>query len=98
MVRELGSSVSTVTGYGLGDRASIPEEAEDFTSTLCVQTGSGAHPACCTMGLGSSYPGGKVRPGRDAVEAKKDRGCNSSPSQGPFMACSGSNLPTDSLT
>jgi len=27
-----------------------------------VQTGPGAHPASCTMGIGS-FPGGKVRPG-----------------------------------
>jgi len=31
-----------------------------------VQTGPGAHPASCTMGTGS-FPGGKERPGRDAV-------------------------------
>ena len=30
-----------------------------------VQTGSEAHPASCTMGTGF-FPGGKVRPGRDA--------------------------------
>jgi hypothetical protein len=43
-----------------------PTEAEDFSSTLCVQTGSGAHPASYTMGTGGSFPGGKKRPGRDA--------------------------------
>jgi hypothetical protein len=43
-----------------------PTEAEDFSSTLCVQTGSGVHPAFCTMGTGGSFPGGKARPGRDA--------------------------------
>ena len=30
-----------------------------------VHTGTGAHPDSCTMGTGS-FPGGKVRPGRDA--------------------------------
>jgi hypothetical protein len=35
--------------------------AEDFSSSLYVQNGSGAHPASCTMGTG-----GKARPGRDA--------------------------------
>jgi hypothetical protein len=60
-----GSSVSTVSDYGLDDRGSIPE-AEDFSSSLCVQTGSGAHTASCTMGTGGSLPGGKARPGRDA--------------------------------
>jgi hypothetical protein len=43
-----------------------PTDAEDFSSSLCVQTGSGAHPASCTVGTGGSFPGGKARPGRDA--------------------------------
>jgi hypothetical protein len=53
-----------VSDYGLDDRASgvrSPAGAKDFSSNLCVQTGSGAHPASCTMGTG-----GKARPGRDA--------------------------------
>jgi hypothetical protein len=37
----------------------------DFSSNLCVQTGSGAHPASCTMGTGDPFPGGKARPRRD---------------------------------
>jgi hypothetical protein len=36
-----------------------PAEAEDFSSTLCVQTGPGAHPASCTLGTGGSFPGAK---------------------------------------
>jgi hypothetical protein len=40
--------------------------AKDFSSILCVQNGSGAHPASCPMGTGGSFPGGKARPGRDA--------------------------------
>jgi hypothetical protein len=43
-----------------------PTEAEDFSSDLCVQTGSGAHPASCTVGTGGSLSGGKARQGRDA--------------------------------
>jgi hypothetical protein len=43
-----------------------PAGAKDFFSSLCVQTGSGAHPASCTMGTGGPFPGGKARPGRDA--------------------------------
>jgi hypothetical protein len=31
--------------------------------SLCVQTGSGAHPASCTMGTGGPFPGAKARPG-----------------------------------
>jgi hypothetical protein len=42
-----------------------PAGAEDFSSNLCVHTGSGAHPASCTMGTGGPFPGGKARPGRD---------------------------------
>jgi hypothetical protein len=50
-----------VSDYGLDDLAM----AEDFSSSLCVQTGSGAHPTYCTMGTGGPFPGGKARPGRD---------------------------------
>jgi hypothetical protein len=36
-----------------GDQDSIPVRGERiFSSNLCVQTGSGAHPASCTMGTG----------------------------------------------
>jgi hypothetical protein len=37
-----------------------------LSSSLCVQTGSGAHLAFCTMGTGGSFPGAKARPERDA--------------------------------
>jgi hypothetical protein len=40
--------------------------AKDFSCSLCVQTGSGAHIASCTMGTGGPLPGAKTRPGRDA--------------------------------
>jgi hypothetical protein len=63
------SSVSIVSGYGLDDRAievRSPAGANDFSSILCVQTGSGAHPVSCTMGTGGPFLGGKARPGRDA--------------------------------
>jgi hypothetical protein len=61
-----GISVSTVSDYGLDDRAigvRSPEGAEDFSSNLCVQTGSGAHPASCTMGTGGPFRGGKSAAG-----------------------------------
>jgi hypothetical protein len=58
-------TVSIVSDYGLDDRGSIPTEAEDFSCSLCVRTGSGAHPASYTMGTGDPFPGGKARPGRD---------------------------------
>jgi hypothetical protein len=58
-----------VSDYGLDDRAigvQSPAGARDFSSILCVHTGSGAHPASCPMGTGSPFPGGKARQGRDA--------------------------------
>jgi hypothetical protein len=68
-IDEPGSSVCIMSGYGLDDRAievCSPAEAKEFSSSLCVQTGSGAHPAFCTMGIGGPFPGAKARPGRDA--------------------------------
>jgi hypothetical protein len=40
-------------------------EAVDFSSSLSVQTGSGAHPASYPVGSGSPFPRSKARPGRD---------------------------------
>jgi hypothetical protein len=60
------SSGSIASDYGLDDRAiqvRSPAEAKDFSSNLCVQTGSGAHPASCTMGTGGPFPGGKSAAG-----------------------------------
>jgi hypothetical protein len=56
------SSGSIVSDYGLDDRAigvRSQAGAKDFSSNLCVQTGSGAHPASCTMGTGGPFPGSK---------------------------------------
>jgi hypothetical protein len=67
--RSRESSGGIVSDYGLDDRAIVVRSsagAKDFSSSLCVQTGSGAHPASCTMGIGGSFPGGKARPGLDA--------------------------------
>jgi hypothetical protein len=61
-----GSSGSIVSDYGLDDRAigvRSPAGAKDFSSNLCVQTGSGYHPASCTMGTGGPFPGGKSAAG-----------------------------------
>jgi hypothetical protein len=58
-----------VSDYGLDNRAigvRSPAGAKDFSSNLCVQTGSGAHPASCTMGTEGPFTGGKARPRRDA--------------------------------
>jgi hypothetical protein len=65
---EPGGSVSIVPGYRLEDRAvevRSPAEENDFSSILCVQTSSEAHPASCIMGTGGPFPGAKARPGRD---------------------------------
>jgi hypothetical protein len=52
--RSRNSSVSIVSDYGLDDRENgvrSPASAKDFSSNLCVQTGSEARPASCTMGI-----------------------------------------------
>jgi hypothetical protein len=54
-----------VSDNGLDDRAigvRSPAGAKDFSSILCVQTGSGAHSVSCPMGTGGPFPGGKARP------------------------------------
>jgi hypothetical protein len=54
-----GSSVSIVSDYGLDSwaiRFRFPAGAKDFSSNLCVQTASEAHPASCTMGTGGPFP------------------------------------------
>jgi hypothetical protein len=48
-----------MSDYGLDDRGSIPERGGGFSSSLCVQTGSRAHPAPCPMGTGDLSPGVK---------------------------------------
>jgi hypothetical protein len=55
-----GSSVSTVSNYGLNGWGSIPDRSKDFSSSLCV------HPGSYAVGTGGSFAGGKARPGRDA--------------------------------
>jgi hypothetical protein len=47
-----------VSDYGLETGVRSLTEAEDFSSSLCIQIGSGAS---CTLGTG-----GKARPGREA--------------------------------
>jgi hypothetical protein len=69
IIRVFSSSVSIVSGYGQYDWAievRSPAGAKDFSSSLCVQTSSEAHPASCTVGTGDPFPGGEARPGRDA--------------------------------
>jgi hypothetical protein len=56
-----GSSVSIISDYGLDDQVievRSPAGAEDFSSSPCDQTNSGAHPASYTMGIGCPFPKG----------------------------------------
>jgi hypothetical protein len=58
--QEPGSSVSIMSDCGLVDWAiglRSPAEAEDYSSSLCVQTGSEAHPASCPIGTGCFFSG-----------------------------------------
>jgi hypothetical protein len=58
-----------VSDYGLDDRAigvRYPVGSKDFSSILCVQTGSGSHPASSTISIRGPFPGGKARRERDA--------------------------------
>jgi hypothetical protein len=43
------------------DAVRIPVESKDYSSNLCVQTGSGAHPASCAMGTGGPFPRGSLK-------------------------------------
>jgi hypothetical protein len=68
-VTEVSRVAQSVSGYGLDDRAievRSRAEVKDFSPSLSVQTGSGAHPASCKMCTGDPFPGAKARPGRDA--------------------------------
>jgi hypothetical protein len=94
------SSSSIVSGYGLDDRAIEVRSlagAKDFPSNLCVQTGSGAHPASCARGTGGPFPGAQARPGRDADHSPHlvPRSTMSRSYTSPhsaFVACSGTAL------
>jgi hypothetical protein len=67
--QEPDSWVSIVSDYGWTARARSPTEAEDFSSNLCVQTGSRAHPASYVMGIGGSFPERKAWLGPDAYHS-----------------------------
>jgi hypothetical protein len=101
MSPEPGSSGSIVSSYGMDDRAiefRSPAEANDFSSSLCVQTGSGAHPASCTLGTGGHFPGLKRGLGVTltthphlVMRSRMSRSYTSSPPSA-FMAYSGTVL------
>jgi hypothetical protein len=50
---------------GVSGQRRSPAGAKDFSSSLCVQTGSGANLASCTMGTGVLSPG--VKRGRGVM-------------------------------
>jgi hypothetical protein len=93
------AQLSLTTDRTAGVRS--PTEAENFSNSFCVQTGSGAHPASYTVGTGASFPRGKARPGRDAnhtppsiVEVKKDLELHLLSPKVHSMACNGTTLPS----
>jgi hypothetical protein len=94
------SSGSTVSDYGLDYRAigvRSPAGAKDFSSILCVQTGSVAHPASCKWVPGVLSPGLKARPRRDADHSPRGRewvGAIPPLPPSASMACSGTVLPS----
>jgi hypothetical protein len=96
-----------VSDYRLDDRAigvRSPAGAKDFSSILCVQTGSGAHPASSTMGTGGPFPGAKNGPGHDAdhsppssAEVRNEWELYLLSPPSATMACSGTALPFRAL-
>jgi hypothetical protein len=58
--------ISGVEFFGILLPEFVSYGAAAFSSSPCVQTGSGAHQASYPMGTGGPFPGGKGRPRRDA--------------------------------
>jgi hypothetical protein len=93
------SSGSIVSDYGLDDRAievRSPTEAEDFSSSPCVQTGSGAHPASIqwvpgVLSLGVKRGRGVTLTTHPHLVLGMSRSYTSSPPSAS-MACSGTAL------
>jgi hypothetical protein len=54
----LAQSVQSLTTDWTAGVQSLTE-AEDFSSNLCIETNSGAHPASYKIGTGGSFPRGK---------------------------------------
>jgi hypothetical protein len=63
-----GSAVSIVSDYILDDWTTgvwPPAEAQDFSSSLCVQKSPEAHSVSHPMGIGNPFTEGKAWPGHD---------------------------------
>jgi hypothetical protein len=64
----VAQSVQSLATYWTNRRSGFDrrQRRKNFSSKLCVQISSGAHPAPCTMDTGGSFLMGKAWPGRDA--------------------------------
>jgi hypothetical protein len=77
---EPGSSVSIVTGYGLGDRGSIPGGGGGFFFYPLRPAGSASHNGCRGNSPGVNAEGAAAnRSPPSCAEVKKERSYNSSP-------------------
>jgi hypothetical protein len=57
-----------VSDYRLDNQANgvrFPGQAKDFSSSVCVQTSSEAHPASYPKGTRGPFPWGRAWPGHD---------------------------------
>jgi hypothetical protein len=96
-----GNSVSVVYGYGwtIGRSRFDPRQRrKDFSSSLCVQTGSGAYPASCPLGTEGTFPGAKARPLTThphlVPRSRMSRSYTSSPPSA-FLGCIGTAVTLD---
>jgi hypothetical protein len=73
----LGNAENALAGvakdWTTGRSGFDPWQGQRIFPLACVQTGSGAHPASCTMGTGGPFPAGEARPGRDADHSPPSR-------------------------
>jgi hypothetical protein len=61
-IRSRDSSVSLIADWSTGRSRFDPRQGQkDFSFSLCVQTGSGAHPASCKMATGGPFLEAKGR-------------------------------------
>jgi hypothetical protein len=66
----LGSIFSSEHSSQTHSVLSSTAEAKGFSTILCVQTGSGAHPDSCPMDTEGPFSGGKWWPGHDADDSR----------------------------
>jgi hypothetical protein len=85
-----------MSDYGQTTGVPSPTEAEDVSSSLCVQTSSEAYPASCTMSTGGPFPGVKRGQGlmltthpHLVFKLRMSRSYASSPPQAPSWRVTG---------